>query len=203
MLRTVARQTLTQLGWVVANEPPQLPKYVLIAAPHTSNWDFPLMLTVMAAHGVPLTWVGKHDIFWGPFGPLLRLMGGIPVNRSHRNGIVSQSVRAFRTRERMVLAIPPEGTRSRTTHWKSGFYRVAHIARVPLVPGYADYGDRTIGFGPPLNTTGDVRADMEVLRNFYEPRVPLHPERFGPVQLHDEQTDDKESSGEPLNSKSP
>jgi len=155
------------LGFRFEGEIPNLRKFVIIAAPHTSNWDFPLAMGAKLTLGIHASWVGKHTIFRWPFSVLLRALGGIPVNRSATNDIVQQIIGEFARRERMVFALAPEGTRSKVERWRTGFYHIAHGAGVPIVPAVLDWGQRTIRLLPPFTTTGNADSDIEALRAMY------------------------------------
>ena len=174
---------LAAAGWRVEGVRPQEAKYVLIAAPHTSNWDFPLMLLCGMVLGVWPAWVGKHTLFRAPFGVLMRALGGIPIDRTTSHNMVDQLAGEFAARERLALAMPPEGTRSLAPHWKSGFYYVATQARVPIALGYLDYPRKEGGIGAPILPSGDLRADMDRIRAFYSGKAGRHPESQGPVRL--------------------
>jgi 1-acyl-sn-glycerol-3-phosphate acyltransferase len=174
LVRGVTRIT----GWQFAGEPPGVPQYVLIAAPHTSSRDFLAMLALDFAFQVGAVWMGKESLFRGPIGPVLRRLGGIPIDRGSRHNVVEQAVQAFRRGEKMVLVIAPEGTRSRTKRWKTGFYYIALGADVPIVLGFIDYGLKTVGFGPTLIPSGDIEADMGIIRDFYRDKEGKHPDRF-------------------------
>ena len=181
-----ARACLAVVGWRAELEVPAEPKYVLIAAPHTSNWDGVLMLLCGAACGVQLAWVAKHTLFRPPLGWLLRATGGIPVDRRVQTHAVEHLAEIFRAYDKLALAVPPEGTRRRAPCWKSGFYYVAQTAGVPICLGYLDYGRKRGGLGPLLRPTGDVRADMDVIRAFYADKKGLYPESQGPIRLQQE-----------------
>lgn len=140
---------------------------VLIGAPHTSNWDFPVMLAISWSHRISPKWLGKRSLFRFPLGVLMRALGGIPVDRANPAGLVDEIVRRLGAGERFFLVVTPEGTRGRGTHWKSGFYRIARAANLPLVLGYVDSTTRTAGFGPTVHLTDSVAADMDRLREFY------------------------------------
>ena len=187
VLHWLAGIYLTIAGWRIAGAPPSEPKYVLVAAPHTSNWDVPHMLAVAFRCRVRIQWAGKHTLFRPPFGGLMRWLGGIPIDRRAKHGAVEQLADAVQRAERIVLAISPEGTRRRTEHWRSGFYHVARLAQVPMIPGVLDYGAKTAIFGPVLWPTGNVRKDMDRFRSFFEGRAACHPEQFGPVRLEREE----------------
>ncbi len=170
-------------------------KYVCLATPHTSNWDGLLLVTLMRTIGVELDWMIKDTWVKSPAGPLLKRMGAVAIDRSRSRNMVEQMVDEFARRDRMVLAIPPEGTRARATHWKSGFYYIARGANVPVVPGYLDYGRKRAGLGAPILMTGDVRADMDRIRAFYAEKNPsgYDPSKWGPIRLREEEA--SESSG--------
>jgi 1-acyl-sn-glycerol-3-phosphate acyltransferase len=185
--RALGRNVLRLLGWRAVGEfPPGCERCVLIAAPHTSNWDLPFMIAFQMAFELRISWMGKHTLFLGPFGSFMRWLGGIPVHRGERDGKVDEMARLFAERAQLVLAIAPEGTRGRADHWKSGFYRIAREARVPIVPAYLDYGTRTAGFGPPIVPSASLRADMDQLRAVYAGKRGLYAKSFGPVRLLEE-----------------
>jgi 1-acyl-sn-glycerol-3-phosphate acyltransferase len=161
----LARTWLALWRWRVVPTDVEVPdRCVMIAAPHTSNWDFPLTLAIARVSGVRIQWLGKASLFRGPMGPLMRRLGGISIDRSSANGMVAALADELRRRERLVLVVPAEGTRSRGEHWKSGFYRIAQEAGVPIVCAYVDSATRTSGFAAVLRPTGDVRADMDRIR---------------------------------------
>jgi 1-acyl-sn-glycerol-3-phosphate acyltransferase len=186
--RAVGRLVLRAFGWRAVGEFPRTgcERCVLIAAPHTSNWDLALMIAFAMAFELRISWMGKHTLFRGPFGAFLRWLGGIPVYREDRRGKVDEMARWFARRQSLVLAIAPEGTRIRATHWKSGFYRIAKQAGVPIVPSYLDFGTRTAGFGPPLVPSDSITDDMDRLREVYAGKRGLFADRFGPVSLLEE-----------------
>ena len=162
-------------GWKLVGRFPDQPKYVLIAAPHTSNWDFPLTLGMCFAARAKIYWMGKASLFRGPMGPIMRWLGGIPVQRGQRNSLVEQMVEVYRRSERLVVAIPPEGTRNRVTEWKTGFYYIAVGAEVPILMAYMDYPSKTAGFGPLFQPTGDIERDRREIRAFYQDKTGRHP----------------------------
>jgi 1-acyl-sn-glycerol-3-phosphate acyltransferase len=165
---------------------PASPRFVLIAAPHTSNWDLAYLLALAESFDLRVSWLGKHTLFYPPLGFVMRRVGGIPVVRHQRGQLVAQATKLFAERETLALVVPAEGTRSRAEHWKSGFYHIARSAGVPIVCGYLDYARRRGGFGLTLDATGDVRADMDRIRAFYADKVGRYPEKFGPVRLQEE-----------------
>ena len=154
-------------GWKTVGRLPDIPKFVLIGAPHTSNWDFILFLWAQAALRFSPRWIGKHTLFFWPIGPIWRALGGIPVERGARLNMVDQAIEQFRLADRMVLVMSPEGTRRKTAAWKSGFYHIALGAGVPVVPGSLDYSTRTLAIGTPVYLTGDTEADLATFRAFY------------------------------------
>lgn len=179
----LGRTGLGLAGWRVVLPVPQAPKYVLLAAPHTSNWDFVVMMAAGMALGVWPHWVGKHTLFAAPFGWIARALRGIPIDRRMAANTVEQLVAQFAARDRLVLALPPEGTRSRASHWKSGFYHVALGAGVPVALGFVDFGKKEAAIGPLLYPSGDLRADMDRIRAFYAGKRGRHPGRQGPIRL--------------------
>ena len=154
-------------GWRATGCLPDAPKYVLIAAPHTSNWDLPYMLFVAFVLRVKIYWMGKDAIFRWPFRGLFKWLGGIPIDRSQANNVVDQSIAQFEKNDRLALTVPPAGTRKRVLNWKTGFYHIANGAGVPIVMGFLDYKQKVGGLGPALQPTGDIEADMETIRSFY------------------------------------
>jgi 1-acyl-sn-glycerol-3-phosphate acyltransferase len=169
VLRAVSIGFLRLTGWTLDGQAPAgHPKCVLIAAPHTSNWDLPYTLMVAFALRMNIHWMGKRQIFRWPFGGLMRWLGGIAVDRSQSTNLVAASAKALRDAEGSVhLVIPPEGTRSQTRHWKTGFYWIAHEAGVPIVLAYMDYPRKLSGLGPVFTPTGDIEADMLQIKAYY------------------------------------
>jgi 1-acyl-sn-glycerol-3-phosphate acyltransferase len=157
------------MGWRISGSLPNQSKFVVIAAPHTSNWDFVVGLAAAMALDVDAHWIGKHTIFRWPFGPLMRHLGGIPVNRSATSGLVEQIVERFANSEGFVLGLAPEGTRKHVSRWKSGFYHIAAGAGVPIVCGYFDFEAKEVGIGPVIDPSGDYEADLDMIVRFYAP----------------------------------
>jgi len=179
LLRGLAFSFLKVFGWRLEGRLPDVDKLVVIAAPHTSNWDLPVLLSLAFALGVKACWLGKHTLFRRPFGFLFRWMGGIPVYRSASQNTVAQSVEMFRNSEKLILTIPPEGTRSKVSHWKTGFYYIALGAEIPIAMAFIDYKRKASGVGPTLYPTGNIEADMEVIRNFYANVTAKYPDKAG------------------------
>ncbi|MCG9053403.1 lysophospholipid acyltransferase family protein [Laribacter hongkongensis] len=167
LLALVARAGLRLSGWRVEGQFPADSRYVLIGAPHTSNWDFPLALGVCFACNVKIYWMGKSSLFRGLAGPVMRWLGGIPVNRNKPGGLVGQMITAFGRQSELVLAIPPEGTRSRVSEWKTGFYYIAQRAGVPVLPVYVDGARKVVGIAPLFYPTGDLEGDLPKIRAIY------------------------------------
>lgn len=185
-MRALAALYLRLRGWRPLGEVPKLDRCVLIAAPHTSNWDLPIMLAIGVYFGVRINWLGKHTLFKGLSGWLFRKTGGLPVDRSSRNDTVQSVAEMIRSAPHILLTMSPEGTRSRTEYWKSGFYHIALAAEVPVVCGVLDYARREGGFGPTIHLSGDLKADMDLFRAYYADKRGHRNELFGPVRLRDE-----------------
>ena len=174
---------LKLLGWKVKLELPDVKKYMLIAAPHTSNWDFPLGILVKSSQKIKLNFLGKGALFESPFGWLFRALGGIPVYRKKKLNMVDQMVEQFNQREHMILAMSPEGTRSYLEYWHSGFYHIAYKAGVPIAMATLDFGNKMVKLGSTFMPTGDIQADMKLIRAFYAGVQGKIPENQGPIQV--------------------
>jgi 1-acyl-sn-glycerol-3-phosphate acyltransferase len=179
----LAQRLLRLIGWrpIVASALPE--KAIVVAYPHTSNWDFPLGIVGRAAVGLETGWVAKDTLFRWPLGWLMRALGGIPVNRRQHTGFVQLVAERFANSERLRLAIAPEGTRSLTPGWKSGFYRIALAAQVPLVLAVIDYRRREVGVLCRIDLSGDEAADMARIASAYAGRQGRYPEKQSPVAL--------------------
>ncbi len=186
MRKRLARVFLWLTGWEAEGARPAARRYVLIAAPHTSNWDLAYLLALAAVFDVRISWMGKHGLFRPPLGFAMRRLGGIPVVRHRRGDLVAQAARLLGDVDDLALVVPAEGTRGYVAHWKSGFYHIARSAGVPIVLGYLDYARRRGGFGPALLPSGDLRRDMDEIRDFYADKVGRYPEQFGAVRLKEE-----------------
>lgn len=165
---------------------PKGDKFVIIAAPHTSNWDLPLMLGCSYIAGLKVSWLGKDTIFRGPWESFFKWLGGIPVDRSAAKGMTAQVAEVFKTREKLAVAIPPEGTRRLTPGWKTGFYYIALQAEVPIVMSYLDYSKRRAGFGPMVHPSGDIEADFEIFREFYKDKIGKIPAWTSEVKIRED-----------------
>jgi 1-acyl-sn-glycerol-3-phosphate acyltransferase len=189
MLQFLSTSLLSLFGWQVDKNLPEEEQIIIIGAPHTSNWDFPLTLLGLSAMGLRFSWIAKHTLFKGPIGLFFRTIGGIPVNRKARNGFLDEMVNAFSTRDRLTLAIAPEGTRSKTDHWKAGFYHIAVKANVNVCLGYIDYPTKTIGLGPTLIPTKDIVGDFEVIKAFYQGKTGKFPDKESIICLRKKEID--------------
>jgi len=163
---------------------PEAKKFVLIGAPHTTNWDLPIALLSFWSLSRRFYWVAKKQIFIGPFGYLFRALGGIPIDRSSSHGFIQQITEQFEKNEEMILCIAPEGTRSRTKTWKTGFYYIALSADIPICLGYVDFQNKTVGFGQILIPSGDIEKDFEQIKNFYKDKKGKFPEKQGPIEIN-------------------
>ena len=182
-MASLARTVLSLLGWRVTVVPPPGPRGVIVFYPHTSNWDFVIGYLAKAAARLEVQFLGKHTIFRWPFGAVLRRMGGIPVDRRAPAGVTAELLRRFREQPRFWLALAPEGTRRHTDHWKSGFYRLAVEAGVPVGLAFADYRTRVVGVTEYLLLTGDEEHDLARLRAFYADKRGKHPAQASDIRL--------------------
>ncbi len=183
VLQTAARLVLRLLGWQVGEAPPDLPKYVIIGAYHTSNWDGILLILYKLIFQVDIKFLMKDSMFRGLLGPFARWLGGIAIDRSHSQNTVEQIAELYRRSQRLVIAISPEGTRRRTDYWKTGFYHIARQADVPIVLAYLDYERKIGGFPQVVMPSGNIEADMVLIREFYAKITPKFPGKAGPVAL--------------------
>lgn len=174
----IARALMLLTGWRFEGALPNLPKFVLIVAPHTSNWDFPIGLMAMFGLAIRGTFLGKDTLFKPPFGFFFRWLGGVPVDRSSSNNVVEQTLSYFTTRERIILALSPEGTRKKIPRWRTGFYWVAVGAGVPIVPVAFDFPRKRFVLHPPQMMTGDATKDIAHLRGFFSAAQAYRPENY-------------------------
>jgi len=176
-LHRTSRIILVLTGWRAEGRLPPIPKFVLVGAPHTSNWDLPYTLLIAFALRAHIHWMGKEAIFRRPFKGFFKWLGGIPVRRSQSHNLVAQSIQQFKRNENLILTIAPAGTRKRVIRWKTGFYHIATGAAVPIVLGFLDYRRKVGGIGPVVYPTGDMAADMETIQAFYDDVTGKHPAR--------------------------
>ncbi|MBT5724847.1 MAG: acyltransferase [Gammaproteobacteria bacterium] len=185
LARLLGKLVLLMCGWQKAGQVPRARNIVIIAAPHTSNWDFIFLLAAAYSFGISVNWLGKDSLFRSPLGPILRFLGGVPVDRSKRNNLVQSLSVQIEQGSGIALVIPPSGTRRKTEYWKSGFYRIAEAAQIPLVCGYLDYSKKEAGLGLAFPPT-DLSRDMNRIREFYEPIVGKYPENKSRIRLREE-----------------
>jgi 1-acyl-sn-glycerol-3-phosphate acyltransferase len=184
--RLTARVFWAFSRWRLVTEPaPQRPS-ILIGAPHTSNWDFVVMLAITWRLNIRVRWLGKKSLFNGWRGPIMRSLGGIPVDRAAPSNVVSEVLDLIRAGKIFSLVITPDGTRSGNTHWKSGFYRIAREAQIAVTLGYVDRSTMTTGIGPTFELSGDVSRDMDRIRAFYTDKAGVRPERRVEPRLREE-----------------
>ncbi len=186
MLKLIGSVYLKIFGWRTGSEAPSTDTFVLIAAPHTSNWDGVHMVALSWVFGIRIRFMAKHTLFEGKWGWFFRWVGGVPVDRRKPQGLVEQMVEKFEQGEPLILGVPPEGTRSRREHWKSGFYQIAVAAKVPIVMGYLDFANNEGGFGGQFMPSGDIGKDMDVIRAFYAQKRGKYPELFAVPRLRAE-----------------
>jgi 1-acyl-sn-glycerol-3-phosphate acyltransferase len=186
MRSRLASLVLRLSGWRAVGDVPRTG--VLVGAPHTSNWDFVMMLLVMWRGGVSPRVLIKQELFRGPLGWLLPRLGGIPLDRDNPGGVVRELVREARSGEPFLLVLAAEGTRQKGQYWKSGFWRIARAAELPIALAFIDGPSRTAGFGPIIVATNDVVADMDLVRAFYADKRGIHPQRRTEPRLREELT---------------
>ena len=181
MARWAGMVWLRLFGWQMEGTLPEVPKFLVIFSPHTSNWDGIMLIPAGFAFGVKFNFLAKKELFFGPIGAILRGMGGIPVDRRAPKDLVGQIVDAIEEREQVVIGIAPEGTRSLTKYWKSGFYHIAYRVNIPLSFAYLDYKRKVVGFDEGIILTGDSDMDMQKIRQFYSNVNAKYPDNVGPV----------------------
>lgn len=172
--------------WTLRTQPAPTQPTILIGAPHTSNWDFVLMLGIAWRLGIDVRWLGKKSLFTSWRGPIMRGLGGVPVDRENPGTVVTDMVRRVQDGDVFGLVVTPDGTRKGQSHWKSGFYRIARETGLPLTLGYVDRTTMTSGLGPTIRLTGDVSADMDRIRAFYADKAGYLPEHRVEPRLRDE-----------------
>jgi 1-acyl-sn-glycerol-3-phosphate acyltransferase len=188
LLHWIGLRWLALMGWRSTVSLPDLPRYVIVLAPHTSYLDglLGILADAVATCGfytARISWLGKHTLFYPPHGLLIRALGGVPVDRRARHALVDQVVEAFRSRERMVLAVTPEGARHKTRYWRTGFYYIALGADVPMLLCYVDYKSKTVGSGPLIHPSGNIHADVAKMRAFYSQFTARYPEKVGEMDV--------------------
>ena len=181
LLPALGRVALRLSGWTIRGALPELPKYIIVVAPHTSNWDFPVGVAALFALDLQAQWFGKDSLFHEPMGTILRLLGGRPVHRDTPEGVVAEMAAIIRAEPQFILALAPEGTRKKVDHWRSGFYRIAQAAGVPVVAVWFDWSRREIGINAPMRMTGDLHTDVATLKALYRPEMARNPAGFWDV----------------------
>ena len=181
LAQSIGRFILRLTGWRTEVISPPTARYVMIGAPHTSNWDFLLMLLLMAVEKIPIRWLGKDSLFKGPFGIFMRSLGAMPVNRRENTNLVEQIAALFEEHVELIIGLSPEGTRGKTSRWRTGFYYIALKANVPIVMAYVDYQHKVCGLGPSFKPTGDLHADFEIVRGFYTGIIGKKPHKQGEI----------------------
>lgn len=195
MLRLIAQVYWAFSRWNLVTEPAPTRPTVVLGAPHTSNWDFVLMLGIAWRLKMRFRWLGKESLFRGWRGPIMRAIGGIPVDRSNPAGVVDALVSRIRNGDVFGLVVTPEGTRAGAARWKSGFYRIAREAGLPVTLGYVDRTTMTTGLGPTLPLTGDIRADMDAIRAFYADKSGMRPALRVEPRLREEDDPRSDANG--------
>ena len=180
MLQPIANLIIRIAGWRIVGEVPQLPKAVFIAAPHTSNWDGFWLLVCKVALDVEVRFLAKHSLFWWPLGPILSMMGAMPIDRSKSMSTVEQLVETFNREKKLFLALAPEGTRKWQPYWKTGFYQIAKGASVPIVLTFIDYKRKEMGIGIAIHAN-DPERDLTLIREFYRPCTGRNPQLKSPI----------------------
>ncbi len=183
MLSKLSNLVLKMMGWKLEKNLPPEKKFVVIAAPHTSNWDFLFFLLYVWAIGHKIKWGGKHTLFKKPFGVLLKKVGGIPIDRRQKNNFVDTIVEEMNRSEEFVITLTPEGTRSRAERWKTGFYFIAKKANVPVALGYIDYEKKHVGIAGYYYPSDNLENDLKMLSEFYEGKVGKKPQHHSEVKF--------------------
>lgn len=182
----IGRVLLGLFGWKAIGEVPPSGKFVLVGAPHTSNWDFPLAIAASFVYRTKIHWLGKDTLFRWPFGWVMRKLGGIPVDRSHPHGLVRELKRRYDEADNLIIVITAKGTRKKMPYWKSGFYWLAHSANVPILCSYHNYEKKEVHVGLTIRPSGDVKKDMDILRRYFSDMRGKHPELEDTIRLKEE-----------------
>lgn len=182
-MKSIFRGILKLFGWKTLLILPKEKKYVIIAAPHTSNWDFPLGILFMLTTDINFKYMGKDALFKWPIKYLFEALGGIAVDRKNRSNLTERIANYIKSQDEIALALAPEGTRSKAKYWKSGFYYIALEAGVPIALAGIDYGTKTLSVAKTIMPTGDIDADMEIIRNYYKNIKAKYPEKQAPIQI--------------------
>ena len=190
-MRKLAALILRLFGWRSVLTPPPGPKSVILVYPHTSNWDFPLGVLFKTKHGMTLNWAGKDSLFRGPLKHFFYAQGGVPINRREASGMIGQLLAAFERNPEFHICITPEGTRGKTDHWKTGFYRLALAAKVPLGLGFMDYSQKCVGIERWVSLSGDEEADLQMLRDYYADKTGRRPAQEGEIRFQERRREER------------
>ena len=183
-MQAISRFILRMFGWQAELAVQMVDKCVLVGAPHTTNWDFPLAILGMAAMGLKFNWVAKHTLFRWPIGYIMHFLGGIPLDRrSGGPGFAIKAVENFQDNDHFILAIAPEGTRHKTEYWKAGFYKIALKSGVPVALGYVDFKNQKVGIGKVFMPSGDQKKDFAIVKGFYRDKTGKYPDKQGQIRL--------------------
>ena len=184
----LAALVLRLIGWQSVYATPPGPKSVVLVYPHTSNWDFPLGVLFKSKHRIAINWAGKDSLFRWPLKSWFLKLGGVPINRREASGMIKQLVGEFEQRDSFTMCITPEGTRAMSDHWKTGFYRLALEAKVPVGLGFMDYGKKQVGIGKWVTLSGDEESDLQMLRDYYADKKACYPDKAGDIRFLDRRT---------------
>ena len=187
ILQLIGRLWMRGFGWDVKAALPDEKKYIMVGGPHTSNWDFPFGLALFYVLDIKLSWMGKSALFKPPFGTLMRALGGVAIDRNSQSGVVEQMVDKFAQADDLIIGLAAKGTRKKTQYWKSGFYWIAYKANVPIVCCYLDYKKKCANIGLTIMPTGNVSADMDLIRAFYQGVEGKRPENADNIRLKEEE----------------
>lgn len=191
LVHWIGRFWMWLAGWKVVGKIPRGSKFVFVGAPHTSNWDLPFTLAAFYVLRLKISWLGKDKIFKKPFGAIMKRLGGIPINRDSKHGVVDQITGQFKKAQQLVIVVPPSGTRKKKDYWKSGFYWIAYNAQIPILCGYLDYPRKEAGLGLSFIPTGNLKKDMDRIREYYKGKRGKYPDMESTIRLRDEDIDQK------------
>jgi len=183
MIRKLCLWLLKVFGWSTVNNFPDAKRYVVIAVPHTSNWDFPLGILYIVSSGVPFRYMGKDALFKWPHKYLFKALGGFAVDRGNKTKFTTKMADFINSQDEIALALAPEGTRSNIKYWRTGFYYIALEANIPIALAYFDYTKKEVGIGSSFMPSGDINADMQIIRDYYQNIKGRHPKKQGPIEI--------------------